>query len=288
MNRAPPDSPLATLTRMSRMTSEVWGTGERVVLVHGSLATGPPEWAAQRPLADEGYELVVPTRRAYLGTGVGEDFLTDGDDVAELLRDGAHLVGHSYGGLVALVAASLRPRAVRSLVLAEPPLFQVAADHADVRALQEGLVTAFASDRADRDFLEHFLRLVGTPPEALSAGLLDELEGLVPALRLGRQPWEATVPVDHLSSAPFPVVVVSGRHDRAFHAVCAALARDHGAELRLVEGAGHEVQMVADDFNAVLRVVWAAARRRPPDEVSGERRFGHGSATTTPGAGHAG
>ena len=76
------------------------------MLVHGSLTTGPVEWAAQRPLADEGYQLVVPTRRAYTpqSGGVGEDFAIDGEDVAALLRDGAHLVGHSYGALVAMVA----------------------------------------------------------------------------------------------------------------------------------------------------------------------------------------
>jgi hypothetical protein len=36
----------------------------------GSLATGPLEWPGQRPLADEGYQLVVPTRRAGLGSSI--------------------------------------------------------------------------------------------------------------------------------------------------------------------------------------------------------------------------
>lgn len=61
---------------MSGIESDIRGTGARVVLVHGSLATGPVEWEAQRPLVDEGYQLVVPTRRAYLphSDSVGEDF----------------------------------------------------------------------------------------------------------------------------------------------------------------------------------------------------------------------
>ncbi|HLT82669.1 MAG TPA: alpha/beta hydrolase [Phototrophicaceae bacterium] len=246
---------------MSAQRVETWGTGERVVLVHGSLATGPAEWEAQRPLAAEGYELVVPTRSAYATTGAGgEDFLADGREVAELLGDGAHLVGHSYGGLVALVAADLRPGAVLSLVLAEPPLFPVAADRPEVARLQARLAEAFTSGRDDRQFLEHFLRLVGTPVEELPAGLLDELEGRVPALRRGRQPWEAPVPVAHLRSAPFPTHAVSGQHDVPFHAVCVALARDHGAELHVLPGAGHEVQL-APGFNALLRSVWQRATR---------------------------
>ncbi|PYF99540.1 Pimeloyl-ACP methyl ester carboxylesterase [Georgenia satyanarayanai] len=234
-------------------TPTVWGEGERVVLVHGSLATGPEEWLEQRPLADEGFELVVPTRRAYASPGPGEDFLSDGEDVARLLGDGAHLVGHSYGGLVALVASHLRPTAVRSLVLAEPPLFAAAADHPAVAGLVESLQTLLSSDVDDRAFLGQFLRHVGTPEEELPAELLARLETMVPALRHARHPWQGEVPLTHLAAAPFPTVVVSGRHDEPFHAVCLALARDHGAQLRVVEGAGHEVQLTGEPFNAVLR-----------------------------------
>ena len=43
---------------------ESWGDGTPVVLVHGSLATGAEEWQAQRPLADEGFRLLVPTAAA--------------------------------------------------------------------------------------------------------------------------------------------------------------------------------------------------------------------------------
>lgn len=244
---------------MSTATHEVWGAGERVVLVHGSLATGPVEWEAQRPLAQEGYELVVPTRRAYAAREGGEDFVADGHDVAALLGAGAHLVGHSYGGLVALVAARLRPEAVRSLVLAEPPLFDIAADHPDVARLVARLREVLAADTDNRTFLQDFLRAVGTPVEDLPVELLEELTGLVPALRQGRQPWQTPVPVDHLHDAAFPTVVVSGRHDQAFHAVCEALAREVGTELRVVAGSGHEVQLAAGEFNALLREVWRGA-----------------------------
>ena len=56
---------------------ESWGAGTPVVLVHGSLATGVEEWEAQRPLADEGFRLLVLDRRGYGQSPVadGEDFL---------------------------------------------------------------------------------------------------------------------------------------------------------------------------------------------------------------------
>ena len=44
---------------------EGWGDGTPVVLVHGSLATGAEEWDAQRPLAEEGFRLLVLDRRGY-------------------------------------------------------------------------------------------------------------------------------------------------------------------------------------------------------------------------------
>src|SRR5215218_1210434 len=76
---------------------EEWGAGERVVLVHGSLATGAEEWEAQHPLVDEGFGLVVFDRRGYGQSpfATGEDFLVDADDIVELMGYRAHLVGHS-------------------------------------------------------------------------------------------------------------------------------------------------------------------------------------------------
>lgn len=80
---------------------ERWGAGSPVVLVHGSLAAGAQEWDAQKPLADQGFRLTVLDRRGYGSSPAapGEDFIVDGADVAVLLGDGAHIVGHSYGGI---------------------------------------------------------------------------------------------------------------------------------------------------------------------------------------------
>jgi pimeloyl-ACP methyl ester carboxylesterase len=109
---------------MSDLFIDIWGTGEPVVLVHGSLASGADAWEAQRPLADEGFRLLVLDRR---GNGrspavEGEDFLRDADDIAELMGDGAHLVGHSYGG----AAHQRRARcAVATGAIGRPPVIFV-------------------------------------------------------------------------------------------------------------------------------------------------------------------
>ena len=119
---------------------EEWGDGTPVVLVHGSLATAQEEWEAQRPLVDEGFRFLAPDRRGYgrSPAAVGEDFLQDAQDIADLMGDGAHLVGHSYGGLGALVAAALRPEATLSLALLEPGTFALGQDHPAGRALSDG------------------------------------------------------------------------------------------------------------------------------------------------------
>jgi pimeloyl-ACP methyl ester carboxylesterase len=124
-----------------------------VVLAHGSLATGADEWVAQRPLADEGYRLLVLDRRGYghSPAAEGEDFLRDGDDIADLMGDGAHLMGHSYGGLGVLFAAARRPDATRSLTLLEPGAFALGQDHPAARSLVEGVRRMWDEDLPDEE-----------------------------------------------------------------------------------------------------------------------------------------
>jgi hypothetical protein len=51
---------------VSDLFVDAHGSGEHVVLAHGSLATGSEEWEAQQPLAEEGFRLLVWT-----GAGTG-------------------------------------------------------------------------------------------------------------------------------------------------------------------------------------------------------------------------
>src|SRR6059036_1839798 len=109
---------------------ETFGRGPRVVLVHGSVGNGASTWSAQEPLAER-FTLVVPDRPGSPPNPPVDrvDFEEQAPLVAELLGDGAHLVGHSYGGVISLYAASLRPGAVHSLTLIEPPAFGLARGH---------------------------------------------------------------------------------------------------------------------------------------------------------------
>jgi pimeloyl-ACP methyl ester carboxylesterase len=220
---------------------ETLGSGPRVVLVHGSVANGRATWGSVLPLAER-FELVVLDRPGFPPHPDPEavDFEEHARLVADVLEPPAHLVGHSYGGVISLLAAALRPDRVRSLVVAEPPAFGVARGHPAVEDFVARSAAHWASGQRDPDaFLRGFLGLVGAtlPGARPSAGLLQGARTLM----LERPPWEAEVPLDALREAPFRKLVVSGAHHPAFDAVCEVLERGLAAERAVLPGAGHSV-----------------------------------------------
>lgn len=238
---------IAIATATIGLHLERWGEGTPVVLVHGSLAFGAEEWAAQRPLADQGFELTVYNRRGY-GHNDGaddEDFLADADDIDHLLGDGAHLVGHSYGGLGAMIAAARRPEAVLSLTLLEAPAIGFAFDNAEWSELIAGVAEVWRSDLDDRDWVIEFLRAVGSDPDDFPVEFLDAAVELVSVFRNGRPFHEAAIPYSHLADAEFPKLVVSGGHHVGFDTMCSDLAAFIGGTHIVIEGAGHEIQFTA-------------------------------------------
>jgi pimeloyl-ACP methyl ester carboxylesterase len=244
------------------MYAETWGTGPRVVLVHGSLATGAEEWAAQRPLADEGYQLVVPDRRGYghSPSADGEDYRRDAEDIVELMGDGAHLVGHSYGGLGVLFAAARRPESTRSLTLLEPGAFDLGQSDPAARRLVEEVQRIWVQDLPDGEWVVAFLKAVGSDPDEFPPDFLDLALPLVPVLRRGRPIWSAGLPLDEVAAAPFPKLVVSGGHSKGFEAICDDLAERIGAARQVVAGAGHEIQFTGEPINEAFRAAWGATR----------------------------
>jgi pimeloyl-ACP methyl ester carboxylesterase len=233
------------------------------VLVHGSLAFGEEEWSAQRPLADQGFELVVFDRRGYghNAGAAGEDFLVDAADIVELLGDGAHLVGHSYGGLGAMLAATQRPEAVLSLTLLEAPATGLADASEAWLAFERDIQRIWDADLPDREWVIEFLTAVGSDPSEFPDEFLDAAVEFVPVFRHGRAFFQAKLPYDQLAAAGFPKLVVSGGHHPGFDTMSAELARTIGASLAVVQGAGHEIQFTGDAINQRLLELWTAEER---------------------------
>jgi pimeloyl-ACP methyl ester carboxylesterase len=239
---------------------ERWGEGPSVLLVHGSVLNGEMTWAQQRPLADR-WALVIPDRRGYWPNPPAEreDFAVDAGDIAALLGDGMHLVGHSYGGVVALLAAAQRPDAVRSLTVIEPPAFGLVRGDPQIEPWLARTVEFWANGPRDPEaFLRTFLGAVGSNavlPSPLPPPLLQHAR----LLQVERPPWEAQIPVDRLRAAPFPKLVISGGHSPVFDAVCDVLERGLEAERAVIPGAGHSVPRTGTPFNERLERFLRAA-----------------------------
>jgi pimeloyl-ACP methyl ester carboxylesterase len=224
----------------------------RLLLVHGSVVNADLTWSAQRTLADR-FELVAPNRRGFPpGPEVDHvDFEDEAVWFERFLQPGTHIAGHSYGGVISLLAAARRPELVRSLTVVEPPAFGAARG---VPAAEE-FVARMARHWSDgpRDpgeFLRAFLAHVGAaiPPGDFTPELLQGARTLM----VERPPVEAEIPFDDLAQAPFPKLVVSGGHAAAFEALCDILATRLGAERVVLPGAGHSVQRLGEPFNALL------------------------------------
>ena len=255
---------------------DVTGSGAPAVLVHGSFSFGALAFSEQRPLAGE-FELHVVDRRGFGRSPDGSgpvDFETEAPEIAALLDPPAHLLGHSYGAIVCMFAAALRPEAVRSLTVVEPPAFGLVHGDPAVDRLVERL-RAHKRDGAalaEEDYLKGFLDAwgfdLGPPPR-----LNDTARRSVRRSVGERSPHEAEIPFAALAGAGFPVLVARGAWDavppparelggHAFIAVCDVVAANLGAEVAVFPGAAHQPQLSGEPFNRRVAGFWRGADRR--------------------------
>jgi pimeloyl-ACP methyl ester carboxylesterase len=240
------------------------GQGPPVLFVHGSVVGADSTWRKQRPLAER-WTLILPNRPGFGASPPLErgDFEVEAPLFAELLGDGAHLVGHSYGAVIALLAAAKRPEAVRSLTVSEPGSLRLAAGNPVVDEMIRNGERLFRDPESIPSdvFLRFFRSGAGSArhtPEELS----EELARGVELLKRERLSWEAEIPVDELAGADFPSLVISGDHSEAFEAVCDALVEGLGAERAVIPGHGHTIPTTGEPYNRRLEHHLAASERK--------------------------
>ncbi|MFI0908752.1 alpha/beta fold hydrolase [Streptomyces sioyaensis] len=240
----------------------------RAVLVHGTMSWGEECFAAQRPLADE-FRLDLMDRRGFGASADTEcsDYDVDADDILELMGDGVHLVGHSFGAVATMVAASRRPERVRSLTLIEPSPLRTAEEHPVVAAALERIEMSFGTERPEmspEEYLRASTEPYGMPvPEATPK----VLRGVRSAMR-ERPAWDARLPLEPLAAAPWPKYVINGTWEtahpsyREFVGEALMACGDHiadriGAEKVRVGGTDHYPHRdAAAMVNDLLRKVW--------------------------------
>jgi pimeloyl-ACP methyl ester carboxylesterase len=251
---------------------ETRGSGDPALFVHGS-GGDLTSWTRQLPLADA-YELILVDRRGYGESpprSFAYDLAQESAELAALITAPIHLVGQSYGGVLALLVAATKPQLIRTLTVSEPPAFAVARDHPDVEWLVERLapvITEEASLTPDA-FAAQFDAAIGlahdpTPPA--SGRRLKNLD----AARMEQAAWLATIALETLAAAPFPKLVISGgwddatdaplhRSGRAYAAVCDVLEQRLRAKRVVIRGAGHVIPRTGPPYNDCLRVFLATA-----------------------------
>jgi pimeloyl-ACP methyl ester carboxylesterase len=228
-----------------------------VIALHCSGA-GAGQWRALAAALGPGYRLAAPEHYGCDGTGpwIGAHAFSLADEAArtfELIDRSerkVHLVGHSYGGGVALHVALARPDRIASLTLYEPSAFHL------LRVIGERGAAAFAEIAA----------LARTTAAGVVAGdyrgaaiaFVDYWSGAGAwaALRLSVQAalirWMPKAPLDFRAlmeePAPLaayaglrmPVLIMRGEHaprpTRVIAELLPALLR---ARLAVVQGAGH-------------------------------------------------
>jgi pimeloyl-ACP methyl ester carboxylesterase len=245
----------------------LWGEGhpERVVLLHGSNVPDPERiWQQQRPLAEQ-YELVVVDRRGFGDSPSAEHITWESElnDLLALVGEHAHVVGHSFGGVLALLLGSTYPERVRSLVAIEPPAYGLVRDDPAVaaRAARLASVHAAGPTLTAEEFLRRFVAALG---DELPAEYLLEPRHRkgVDATRLSPDPATAPIVVERLAGAPFPKLVASGGWNLEMETICQQVAVRIGAERAVFPGTGHSPQQQGAAFNERLRAIFAEAAGR--------------------------
>ena len=138
------------------------GAGDPVVFLHSSASSNKQWQAAFRALRDQ-FHLLAPDLYGSGGTGhwPGSGTPTLADEVALVnavvskLNRPVHLIGHSYGGAVALRMALQNPEWVQSLCVIEPVAFNI---------LRTGT-------KEERDLFAEVLAVAQNIEQAIDAGL---------------------------------------------------------------------------------------------------------------------
>ncbi|MBT8184121.1 MAG: alpha/beta hydrolase [Eudoraea sp.] len=175
------------------------GEGEAIIFVHGSQEDYRVFLPQLESLGNDFHVITYsrrynyPNNRSY-EAGTAFNPLTEAEDLEKLRKeigiDKFHIVGHSYGGLIALSYAKKYQNRLKSITVSEPPVLSIEGCDESLKATEEGLInqlrTAFKTKDSTLVMKVIFEFFAGEdiqdqiPPEALTAlkANLAEMEAL--------------------------------------------------------------------------------------------------------------
>jgi pimeloyl-ACP methyl ester carboxylesterase len=240
---------------------EVRGAGEPVVLVHGAHIADAFAPLLAEPALMEQYRLVLYHRRGFVGSTHTDGPLSIAQQAADcralmqhLSLPRAHVVGHSYGGVIALQLALDAPDMVHSLALLEPALFMVPSAPQFMEAMGPVLQMYEAGDKTGA--VDSFLQAVVGPEyrraldRMLSGAFAQAVADADTFFRIelpALEQWSFTQAEARRITQPVLAVLGADSHTlwpgwvEGYHLVQAWLPQ---AEAFVLEGATHGLQLI--------------------------------------------
>jgi pimeloyl-ACP methyl ester carboxylesterase len=263
------------------------GRGETVVLLHSS-ASSSAQWRSLMEILGTSYHVVAPDLHGYGDSGPwsGAGPFALADEVAlveSVLPGGAgplHLIGHSYGGAVALHFALRYPTRLRSLTLIEPVAFHLLCGQAPLeesrRLLREvrSVASLISEATANGDYRGAMAQFVdywnGTGAwKRLDPLLQSDLARRIPKIALDFRAtlMEPSAPAAY-RNVFVPALILRGSGSPAPARRLAEVIAETLPQSRLqtIEGAGHMLPLThADAINRAIveHLSGCVAGRRP-------------------------
>lgn len=240
--------------------------GDPIVFLHGSMVAGWM-WTEQVAALSSTYRTIVPDLPG-LGESGSEEWTsfagvaeTVGADLATRAPDGAHVVGLSLGGIVALNLAVSHPESCRSILVSGVPASAVSgALRLLNRAMAAVYSTAFGARIVGRVF--------GMPDEeSMEAFVATAIKTDPAAIRsIVREVSSEPLP-DHLDTIQSRVLAVVGANDSklARDAVGLLVATITDAKGALVPAVGHQWNAEAPALFTAMVKTWVERGEVHPD-----------------------
>ena len=243
-----------------------------ILLLHCSGSSGA-QWRALAQRLGGSHQVLTPDLIGYGAAGpwTGSGSFSLAKEAARVrsvigqLEQPVHLVGHSYGGAVALHIARTRPELVRTLTLIEPSAFHLLrnGDAIDAAALAE--ITAVAADASHAlaigDYLGGFGRFVDywSGPGSWAAMTPEKRAGYAPQLAKVVLDFQALfsepAELEDVCDIATPTLLIQGGcTTMPSRCVCARLRIAlPDASFRVVQGAGHMLPVThREQVNALI------------------------------------
>ncbi len=254
-----------------------------IAFVHGDFGNAESSFGKVAAEIGEGRQIILLDRPGFTPGAIHPDRYTFAGDAAALLAelsargvDAFHLVGHSYGALVAVTMALQAPEWITSLHLIEPPLLGLLDDD-DARWMAQRvreLQVQHRDDDLDATTTAFFEMIgAGHVPERLRGSVeWEQLKAFAPRFARNEPPGDFPIETWDALDDVFPILVYSGgRSHRALQGVTQLLADTPRVRRHThVPGAGHAVQMAGEAFmlpflEEVDAAEAAGNQRRPPE-----------------------